>query len=109
MELMNLQGFLTWLAGGVGSSIAVTWVFARWPWFNTLSQNVKNLLLAVSCAILALASYQIVLYVPQETIEMLSPYFAIISMAFSSFFLGNKTFASFRAGFLAAKKRNAKK
>jgi len=109
MELMNLQGFLAWLAGGAGASIAVTWLYARWPWFVAQSENLRKLVLAVSCAVVALASYQIVLYVPQETIAMLTPYFAIISAAFANFFLGDKTLAVFRARIVAAKKKAGKK
>jgi len=108
MELMNLQGFLTWLAGGAGASVAVTWLYARWPWFVAQSENLRKLLLAVSCAVVALASYQIVLYVPQETMTMLSPYFAILAAAFCNFFLGDKTLSVFRARILAKKKAGKK-
>jgi hypothetical protein len=107
--MMGLQEFLVWLSGGAGASIVVTWVFARWPWFVALPENTRKLLLAVSCAIVALGSYQIVLMVPQSTIEMLAPYFSIVSIAFMNFFLGDKSLAIFRARILATNKKKKTK
>ena len=107
--MMGLQEFLVWLSGGVGASTVVTWVFARWPWFVALPENTRKLLLATSCAIVALGSYQIVLMVPQNTIEMLAPYFSIVSIAFINFFLGDKTLAIFRAKIVAANKKKVAK
>jgi uncharacterized membrane protein YfcA len=96
---MDIFQFLTWLAGGVGSSIAVSWFFSKWSWYNKQSANFKKYSFAVACALVSLAGYAVLTFVPAETLSLLQPYFAIIAVAFGGLFAGN----SFYQTRLAAK------
>jgi len=97
---MDLQQFLAWLASGTGASIAATWLFARWGWYNGLEESMRKFLLAITVSLIGLAAYGVVLFVPIETIQMLSPYFAIVAFAFTNFFVGNRASSSFRKSYL---------
>jgi hypothetical protein len=86
---MDIFQFFTWLAGGVGSSIVVSWLFSKWPWYNAQSSNFKKYGFAVACALVSLAGYAVMTFVPADILTMLQPYFAIIAVAFSGLFAGN--------------------
>jgi hypothetical protein len=91
---MDIFQFLTWLAGGVGSSIAVSWLFSKWTWYNAQSSNFKKYSFAVACALVSLAGYAVLTFVPAETLTLLQPYFAIVAVAFGGLFAGNSFYQS---------------
>lgn len=85
---MTLTDFLVWLSVGGGGALASSWIWERVPWFQALEATAKQLVFFVSCVLLSVLALVIQTYVPQELLNQLAPYFAIIASSFGTVFVG---------------------
>jgi hypothetical protein len=95
---MSPQEFLQWLASGLGANVVVSFLVERWPWFQNLASDTKKFLSIVGTAVIALAAYGIMIYVPATFWASINPYWQII-VAVVGMFVGTQVFHKFdRAG-----------
>jgi hypothetical protein len=85
---MELKDFLVWLASGGGGIIAASWLLERWAWFQAKTAEIKELILWGSSAVLAVASYALVNYLPETALAVIAPYFYIVSGIFVTVVIG---------------------
>ena len=86
---MTLTDFLVWLAGG-GSILAVSWLFERWPWYQSQIAEKKQWLFFAACLVISLSTFAVQTYVPMESLQALAPWFQIVAGLFIALFLGNQ-------------------
>jgi hypothetical protein len=84
---MNFNDLLTWLVGG-GAIIAVSWLFERWAWFQSLAAGSKQFLTYGASVVLAVGAWAVVTYVSPAVLAQLAPVFSILITTFVSIFLG---------------------
>lgn len=75
---MTLPDFLTWLASAAGAAAALSFVAERIPAFTALAPDVKGYAMLIGSALLALAAYAVLAFVPAETLAQLAPWFQVI-------------------------------
>ena len=75
---MSVTDLLTWLFGGLGASLVVSYIFERWNWFQRQSFDLKKLLTTISASVLAILAFIVFTYVPPEFWVSISPYWQII-------------------------------
>lgn len=88
---MSLSQFLVWLTAG-GSIVAVSWLCEKWAWFQAQEKDIKQYVIFGSSAVLSIAAQLFMTYVDPAVLEMLTPYFAMLSTIFGSVFLGQAFF-----------------
>ena len=79
---MDVMEFLKWLFGSAGSIMAASWVLERIPWFQAQVSDVKEWLFFALSAVFSISSYLVITYVPVATLNMIAPYFTIVSGLF---------------------------
>ena len=85
---MTLADFLIWLSVGGGGALASSWIWERIPWFQGLEATYKQLVFFASCVVLSTVAFVTQTYVPQEVLNQLAPYFAIVASSFTAVFVG---------------------
>jgi len=85
---MTINDFLAWLLGSGGSVMAASWILERIVWFQDKSADFKEWFFFAVASAIALAAYAGVTYIPQETIDMLAPYFTVVSGIFVTIVVG---------------------
>ena len=81
------EDFLMWLIASGGSIAAVSWILERVAWFqNQPSQNKDYIIFGLS-VVVGIFAQLLLTYLPKETIEVITPYFAIVSSIFGTVFL----------------------
>lgn len=85
---MTLIEVLNWVIGAGGSIIMASWILERIVWFQNQISSVKEVIFFVLSSVFGVGAYLIVLYVPAEAIEVVSPYFGILFSIFSTVFIG---------------------
>lgn len=83
-----LSDFLVWLFAGGGSIAVISWIMERVKWFQTLTSEAREWLMFALSTVVGVGAYVVVNYVPAETLELVSPYFAIVASIFGVVFLG---------------------
>jgi hypothetical protein len=86
--MTNFADFLIWLSVGGGGALASSWIWERVPWFQALEATMKQMVFFLSCVVLSIAAFLIQTYVPQEALNQLAPYFAIVASSFTAVFVG---------------------
>lgn len=84
---MEISTFLVWLGGG-GCVIAASWLLERWEKYQELASNLKMWIFFGLASVLGIGAYAVGIYVPQETLQAIAPYFLILASIFSYVFLG---------------------
>lgn len=85
---MGINEVLQWLLGSGGVVIAVSWIVERWAWFQAKAANVKEWLFFGFTAIVWVAAYLVVTYVPATVIAAIQPYFLGVSGLFITVVVG---------------------
>ena len=85
---MTINDFLAWLLGSGGSVMAASWILERITWFQDKSAEFKEWFFFFLASAIALGAYAAVTYVPAETMQMLAPYFSVVSGIFISVVVG---------------------
>jgi len=85
---MTLNDFLTF-AAGVGAVAIVSWLWEYFGWFANVEPKQKQLIFFGFCAVIALGTYAIKMFVPGEVLAMIEPFFVILASIFAYLFLGN--------------------
>ncbi len=86
MDPSTLSGFLLWMTAG-GSVVAVSWILEQVAWFQSLEAGKKRWLQYGLSAFVGIAALAIKQFVPEATLEMLTPYFAVLVGVFAPVFL----------------------
>jgi drug/metabolite transporter (DMT)-like permease len=81
--------FLTMLSG-VGVVGAVSYVLERMPWFQKLSGDIKEYVFFAICAVISVAAYATITYVPADVLSQITPWFTVVATLFTYLFLGKK-------------------
>lgn len=81
-----MSEFLLWLVGG-GCVVATSWILEQVNWFQNLNSQKKRYVQFGVSAFIGLLALAIVQFVPKETLNMLEPYFSVISSVFGMIFL----------------------
>lgn len=97
---MNLIECLIWLATSGGSVLAVSWLLEQWGWYQVQSPKRKRNLFFIFSALVAIAAYCVLSFVPAEILNAVAPFFQIIYGTFVVIYLG--------ADFHTVTKRNLK-
>lgn len=88
---MDIVAFLNWLASGLGANVLFSYLAERWPWFQSLAADAKSWLSVLATAVIAIAAYATLTYVPASFWVMVSPYWEIIVGAIGMY-VGTQTF-----------------
>jgi hypothetical protein len=83
---MTLADFLVWLVAG-GSIVAISWLFERFGWFQSVSSNARENIMFVFCALLSCGAYAVQTFVPADVLLALAPWFGIIAGTFAMVFV----------------------
>jgi hypothetical protein len=86
---MSLNEFLVWLAG-IGSVLAISWLFEYFKLFQNLEPQKKQLVFFVVCSIVAVGAQYVNANLSAKVIEQIAPYFKVIFAVFGYLFLGDK-------------------
>lgn len=84
----NVEEFLKYLIFGGGSVATVSFLGERWAWFQLFEKEAKRFYSFVASALIGIGAYAFLTYAPAGTIEMLTPYFMIVSSVFGTHYLG---------------------
>ena len=85
---MDIKDFLQWVVGGGGAVIIGSWLAERFPWFQSQLPDKKEWIFFGFTSIIWVAVYLVLNYIPEEFIDMLSPYFMGVSGLFVVVMLG---------------------
>lgn len=83
---MVLDEFLIWLGAG-GSIIAVSWMFEKFGWFQSLSSMAKRWIMFGMCVLIAGGAFAIQTFVPVEILALIAPWFKIVAGIFGALFI----------------------
>jgi hypothetical protein len=81
-----MSEFLVWLVSG-GCVVATSWILEQVTWFQNLTSQQKKYLQFSLSSFIGLTALLVLQFVPQETLQMLEPYFKILSSVFGMIFL----------------------
>jgi hypothetical protein len=84
---MVLGDFLTFL-GGVGAIVAISWLWEYFNWWPNMTPDRKKLVLFGFSALVAVVALVVKTYVPANVLEMIAPYFLMVSTIFGYLFTG---------------------
>jgi len=87
-----MSEFLLWLVGG-GCVVATSWILEQVTWFQNLEPQKKRYLQFGVSALIGLGALAVTQYVPKETLNLLEPYFAVLSSVFGMIFLNQTAHA----------------
>lgn len=76
--MLTIPEFLMWIAGGLGSTLIVSYIAERWVWFQSLRSEVKKVYSTAFASVLSLLAFAVYTYVPAEFWVMLSPWWQIV-------------------------------
>lgn len=85
---MSLTQFLQFVGLGGGSVAVVSFIAEQVAAFQALSANAKRNYSFLASAVLALAAWGVVTYVPTGTLDVLNTPFLIVGGIFAVYFLG---------------------
>lgn len=88
---MTPQDFLQWLASGLGANVVVSYLAERWAWFQSLTSEGRKWISAVFTALVAIAAYAVLTYVPADFWVLISPYWQIV-VAVAGMYVGTQVF-----------------
>jgi hypothetical protein len=75
---MTIYQALVWFATAAGSAAALSFIAERIPSFQTLSETTKSNVHLFGSMIIALASYAILTYTPQDVLSAIAPWFTVV-------------------------------
>ena len=87
---MTLSQFLTWLFASGGSAVVASFILERSGKYQELASEARKWVFFVVAAVIALAGYFTVTYVPTDILNQIAPIFTIVAMIFTTVFLGTK-------------------
>jgi len=87
---MTLIQFLTWLFASGGSAVVASFILERSKKYQDQASEVRKWIFFIVAAVIALAGYFTVTYVPVDVLNQIAPIFAIVAMIFTIVFLGTK-------------------
>lgn len=85
---MSLTEWLSWIFSSGGNAVIVSWLFERFPWFQTLEAKAKEYVFFGAVFAMSLVAYLILNFVPKEILDAAAPYFGLLYTAFTGVFLG---------------------
>ena len=85
---MSVNEFLNWIIVSGGGIIAASWILERLAWFQAQTSDIKEFCLFGFAAVISIAAYLVLTYVPAEVIVAIEPYFMIIGGLFSTIIIG---------------------
>ena len=88
MDIPTIQEFLKLMSGPAGWAMLgpfFSTVFAKWPWFESQSSQVKQWLVIGASIIVSGASYALATYVPNATLTALNVWFYIVYGAIGTY------------------------
>jgi hypothetical protein len=83
--MMTFSQFLAMIAGGTGSSAILSWISERVPAFQNLSPTVKWWVQLIGTIGLSVTAFAVSTYIPEEILDNLAPWFAVVAGAWASF------------------------
>lgn len=86
--MTDIFEFLPWIVYGGGGAIAISWILEQVQWYQNQSAKAKKNIFFGFSAVLTIAIYVFMTYVPQNAIEAIAPFFSIIAAAFISTYIG---------------------
>ena len=84
-----MNEFLVFLFAGGGNVVIGSWVLEKLDWFQSLESKKKEYVFYVVGVVLALVAYSVITFVPAETIEQISPFFAVLYTILTSLIGGD--------------------
>lgn len=75
---MTIIEFLTWAGTAAGAAAILSFVAERLPAFQSLTPEVKGYVMLGGSALIALAAYAVLQFVPAETLAVIAPYFQVM-------------------------------
>lgn len=84
----SLDQFLTWLYAGGGSIAVISWIMERVKWFQSLTSEMRELVMFILSVVVGIGAFAIVQYAPKEFLDAIGPYFSIIASIFGVIFMG---------------------
>jgi len=76
---MTLEETLIWLVSGGGAASIASWILERIPWYQQQSSETRRWIFVIVSLVLAVGAYAVIQFVPQETIDIIAPWFAVIA------------------------------
>lgn len=86
--MTDIFEFLPWIVYGGGGAIAISWILEQVQWYQNQSAKAKKNIFFGFSAVLTIAIYVFMTYVPQNAIEAIAPFFSIVAAAFISTYIG---------------------
>lgn len=85
---MNINELAVWILNSGGAVIIVSWLCERWNWFQLKTASQKQWIFFGFTLILSLSAYAILNFVPANILNVIAPYWGILSGLFVTVFVG---------------------
>ncbi len=67
--------------------IVASWLLGQIPSYAALAENIRQWIFFAASLVIGGGAYAVITYVPQATLAVIAPYFAIAAVAFAAIFL----------------------